>query len=214
MEKATGNTTAANEAYALAGEYSQTMVQYSWVNNGTTGSHFTLGYLGTPGADGDPTSWPMVYNALWLRVLGLDGLVPQQNLDTMRDFYVANKMEVYGLPLNSRKLYTKDDWMTFLAATYFTADATPKPSDFSTALFHGLFRYANETTSREALSDWTNTDSPSSVGFTNRPVYGAMWSPMLVAQGASLGLGASGNPGDESLRTARQIFADAWARGV
>jgi hypothetical protein len=213
VEKATGNTTAAQEAYATAGSYAQTMVQYSWVNNGTN-SHFTLGYLGSKGPDGDPASWPMVYNALWLRVLGLDGLVPQANLDSMRDFYVANKLQEYGLPLNSRKLYTKDDWMTFLAATYFTADATPAPSAFSTTLFHGLFRYANETTSREALSDWTNTDVPSSVGFTNRPVYGAMWAPMLVAQGASLGLGAAGNPNDSSLRTARQIFAEVWARDV
>ncbi len=102
--------------------------------------------------------------------------------------------------------------MTFLAATYFTPGAAPAPSPFSSALFDGLFRYANETTSREALSDWTNTDSPSSVGFTNRPVYGAMYAPMLVANGAALGLGADGNAGDASLARARAIFADAWAK--
>jgi hypothetical protein len=58
-------------------------------------------------------------------------------------------METYGLPLNSRKLFTKDDWMTFLAATYYTTDAVPQPSAFSSMLFDGLYRFANETTSRE-----------------------------------------------------------------
>jgi Domain of unknown function (DUF1793) len=149
----------------------------------------------------------MLYNALWLRVLGLDGLIPQSLLDTQRDWYMANKMQEYGLPLNSRKLYTKDDWQTFLAATYYTPGPSPQPSAFSNALFHALFRFANETTSRNVLSDWTNTDSPTSVGFENRPVYGAMYAPVLVAQGKDL-FGAREE--DESLQRARAIFADAW----
>ena len=168
------------------------------------------------------------------RLLGLEDLVPAHLLIQQRDWYAANVMQKYGLPLNSRKTYTKDDWMTFLAATYFTNDsttnavhlytvaelacplvvvfvwgcvcaclhacvseclcvprwscvtpcmrmcsgcppscscsATPAPSSFSTLLFDGLFRFANETTTREALSDWTETVSPEAVGFTNRPV--------------------------------------------
>ena len=52
--------------------------------------------------------------------------------------------------------------------------ATPTPSAFATTLFDGLFRFANETTSREPLSDWTQTTSPAAVGFSNRPVRAAM----------------------------------------
>ncbi len=136
--------------------------------------------------------------------------MPQTLLDTQRDWYAANKLEMYGLPLNSRKLYTKDDWMTFMAATYFTPGPNPVPSPFSTALFNGLFRFANETTSREPLSDWTNTDSPTAVGFVNRPVYGAMWAPVLVTEAAALGLGRAGNPSCPSLARASAIFKAAW----
>ena len=31
----------------------------------------------------------------------------------MRDWYLANVMNEFGIPLNSRKMYTKDDWETF-----------------------------------------------------------------------------------------------------
>lgn len=116
VEKYTGNVTAAAEAYAIAAAYAKVMVQYSWNSNGTD-SHFMIGYAGSTKDGGDPQSWPMLYNALWLRILGFEDLVPQNLLDTQRDWYAANKMQKYGLPLNSRKLYTKDDWMTFLAAT-------------------------------------------------------------------------------------------------
>lgn len=181
------------------------MVEYSWHANGTD-SHFMIGYVNSQKDGGDPDSWPMLYNALWLRVLGFDGLVPQVLLDTQRDWYDANKLQMYGLPLNSRKLYTKNDWMTFLSASFYTNDAAPVPSSFSNKLFDGLYRFANETTSREALSDWTNTDEPTSVGFTNRPVYGAMYAPVLVTHAAELGLGGV----DVSLQRARNIFESAW----
>ena len=116
VEKYTGNASAAAEAYATAADYAKTMVQYSWLVNGSD-SHFMIGYQGSKADGGVTSSWPMLYNALWLRLLGFEELVPQALLDTQRDWYAANVMQEYGLPLNSRKLYTKDDWMTFLAAT-------------------------------------------------------------------------------------------------
>jgi hypothetical protein len=190
VEKYTGNTTEANDAYTLAASFAQTMVQYAWVNNGTQ-SHFMIGYQGSQGDGGDTTSWAMLYNALWLRLLGYDNLLPNQSqyMSTMMTWYTKNQLHKYGLPLNSRKTFTKDDWMTFLAAYYFDNSATPQPSAFSNTLLHGLFTFANETTSRTPLSDWTNTDEATAVGFTARPVYGAMYAPVLIAKAASLGLG-------------------------
>ena len=79
--------------------------------------------------------------------------------------------------------------MTFLAATFYNTESPPRPSDFSAQLHPKLFNWANETTGRDPVSDWINTESASAVGFEARPVMGALWAPMLVAEGPQLGLG-------------------------
>lgn len=101
--------------------------------------------------------------------------------------------------------------MTFMAATYYTEGPNPQPSAFSNTLFDGFFNWANATTSREPVSDWTETTSPQAVGFSNRPVFGAMWAPALVANAASLGLGRAGRPDDAALAHANAVFERVWA---
>lgn len=58
------------------------------------------------------------YNALWLRLLGFNELLPNQAalFGQMETFYANTVMQEFGVPLNSRKLFTKDDWMTFLVS--------------------------------------------------------------------------------------------------
>jgi len=202
VEAYLGDKKQAAEIYATAAAYANTMVQHSWLEDGAN-SHFLLGYLGSQGDGGDRESWPMLYNALWLRLLGYDNLLPrqQQLLDQMRDWYAARKLQKFGLPLNSRKNYTKDDWTVFLAATYYSAGedgAGPQPSAFSTTLFDRFYAWANATSSRVPISDWSFTDQPASPGFIARPVYGAMYAPMLVHSATRLGLG----PAAQAERTA------------
>lgn len=170
-----------------------------------------IGYAGSQGDGGDPSSFAMLYNALWLRLLGFDNLLPNQAalMAQQRAWYEANAMHQYGLPLNSRKTFTKDDWQTFLAAYYYDNSTMPQPSAFSSGLFDSLFRFANETTSRVPLSDWTNTDEATAVGFTNRPVYGAMYAPVLIAYQQQLGLGRKDN--DAALQHAAAVFARTHA---
>ena len=45
-------------------------------------------------------------------------------------------------------------------------------------------------------------------------VYGAMWSPVLVAQAAQLGLGSRGNPDDTVLAHAKSVFQREWAKSA
>jgi hypothetical protein len=181
-EAYTGDVQGAEDIFKLTAQYAQTMVDYSWVEaSDPADSHFMIGYKGSQKDGGDPKSWPMIYNALWLRLLGLNLLPNQQTyLDRMGKWYQSHVLNEFGVPLNSRATYTKDDWMTFLAALYY--DSTDKPSDFSNKLFDGYFRWANVTTYRSPISDWTFTDSPRAAGFTNRPVMGAMYAPVLVTQ--------------------------------
>jgi len=163
-----------------------------------------IGYKGSKGDGGVTSSWAMLYNALWLRLLGYDNLLPNQAayLTKMEAWYTANQLQQYGLPLNSRALYTKDDWMTFLAATYYTDTVPAQPSAFSNALFTGLFNWANATAVREPLSDWTYTNNLKPAGFRARPVYGAMYAPVLVWQTAAV----AGPPADPAHTLARQTF--------
>ena len=59
------------------------------------------------------------------------------------------------------------------------------------------------------MSDWTATDSLGMQGFTARPVFGAMYAPVLVAQGPQLGLGV---PTDPSVVHANAVFREVHAK--
>ena len=99
--------------------------------------------------------------------------------------------------------------MTFLAATYYDYSPSPQPSAFSTTLFTKFYTWANTTTSREPLSDWIETTTPTAVGFRARPVMGAMYAPVLVQQGPQLGLGRADDP---ALIRANAIFRSVHAQ--
>jgi hypothetical protein len=77
------------------------------------------------------------------------------------------------------------------------------------ACLAGTLAWANATSDRSPLSDWTYTDSSAAAGFTARPVYGAWWAPVLVAQGPQLGLGRAD---DETWARARSVFERVHAR--
>ena len=112
--------------------------------------------------------------------------------------------------LCSRKTYTKNDWEAMTAAFYYDSQSPPRPSSLSTTLFKGTFNWANATADRTPLSDWTYTDSLLAAGFKARPVYGAWWAPVLVAQGPELGLGRRDDP---ALQRARDVFQAVHDRG-
>jgi hypothetical protein len=111
-----GDAARAAQIYQQAASFASTMVDYSWNPNTTDNQqHFMIGYKDSQSDGGVPTSWPMMYNALWLRIFGYNSLLPQQDyyLNTMRDWYTSNVMNEFGVPLNSRKEYTKDDCTSY-----------------------------------------------------------------------------------------------------
>ena len=120
-----------------------------------------------------PGTWSLKYNLVWDRVLGFD-LFPDEVFRGEIAAYIrfANK---FGVPLDSRKTYTKSDWTLWCAAMAGSRE------EFD-ALVAGVYRFADETPSRVPLSDWYETVGEGKmVGFLARSVGGGFLMPMLTA---------------------------------
>ena len=135
-----------------------------WEEMANEGDHYRLAF------DREDT-WSQKYNMFWDKMWNLN-LFPNNVIGKEINYYLT-KQNPYGLPLDSRKDYTKSDWIMWTAAMSSDQVTFEKFVD-------PLYKYINETVSRVPVSDWYDTKTAQMTGFKARSVIGGHWMKVLT----------------------------------
>ena len=153
----------------LAAEYKTVSREMAkkWMAMDKEGDHYKLAFDAA-------NTWSQKYNLVWDDLLGLK-LFPESVKDTELAYY-KTKMNRYGLPLDSRKDYTKLDW------EFWTATLADDQATFQ-MLVAPLSKWLDETPSRVPLTDWYDTKTGRQEGFQARSVVGGIFIKSLRQSG-------------------------------
>ncbi len=137
----------------------------AWVKMADDGDHYKLAF-------DRPGSWSQKYNLVWDKLFDMN-IFPEGIAEKEIPFYLKRQAEhKYGLPLDSRKDYTKSDWILW------TACLAPDNNTFQ-QFVTPVYRYANETESRVPISDFHDTNDGKMQNFKARSVVGGYYMKML-----------------------------------
>jgi hypothetical protein len=168
------------EAYALllekwgdAGEASRyhgiaKSMAADWTANTARGDHTALVFDREEG-------WSLKYNLIWDKLFG-SALFDPAIYETEIRWYLK-KQNAYGVPLDSRKDYTKSDWILWAAA--FTGHKPDRE-----ALIAPVAAFLRDTPDRVPFSDWYDTVDAKHYHFQNRTVQGGLFMPLLADEWA------------------------------
>jgi hypothetical protein len=159
MAETLGETETAKKYRAIA----EGMVP-EWIKMADAGDHYALTF-------DNKDTWSQKYNLVWDKVLSLH-LFPQKVYDTETRYYLT-KINKFGIPLDSRKSYTKNDWIAW------TATFAPQKHPFE-ALIKPLYVHALETPSRVPLNDFYDSKTGIRENFKARSVVGGFYMKILA----------------------------------
>ncbi|WP_078350801.1 glutaminase family protein [Mucilaginibacter pedocola] len=134
-----------------------------WIGMAEAGDHYALTF-------DNKDTWSQKYNLVWDKVLNLN-LFPQKVYDTETKYYLT-KNNKFGIPLDSRKAYTKNDWILWTAAF------APTQAEFE-ALVKPVYRHSIETESRVPLNDFYDSNTGIRDNFKARSVVGGFYMKLL-----------------------------------
>ena len=154
-----GDKATANKYMAKAKEMGA-----KWEQTAREGDHYRLAF------DRNNT-WSQKYNMVWDKLWSTN-VFPNNAMQKEIKYYLG-KQNKYGLPLDSRKDYSKNDWIMWTAAMAPDNETFLKFVD-------PIWKYMNETESRVPTSDWYDTKTGLMQGFKARSVIGGFWMKVLA----------------------------------
>ena len=157
--KMAGEETEAAEFRKIAEQFAAEIIALS-----EKGTHLPLTW------DSEAETFGLKYNFAFDKIFGLT-LFPQSVFEKEVD-YCLTKANVFGIPLDNRKGYTKSDWLLWSAR--LTDDENKRE-----VILNGVSKFLTESPDRVPFSDWYETESGKFINFRGRSVQGGCFILLL-----------------------------------
>lgn len=156
-------------AYAdLSGDASYMEIAKQWAANWEKDAK--ADHVGTRLTFDKGESWSMKYNIVWDGLLGY-GIFSDEVKKNEIQVY-TERMNRYGVPLDSRATFTKIDWLMWSTCIW-------KDQAYFDRVCEAITNMLNETTDRVPMTDWYDTNTAEYRAFINRSVVGGLFINLL-----------------------------------